>query len=809
VESLVQDLKYGFRSFMKVPLLTAVAVFSLALGIGANTALFSVVNAILLRPIALNDPDRLLVVWETNPRMIVDERSGNEVAMANFTDWQEQNQTFEGLTALIYSNLNLTEVGEPERLQAAAVFPNFFSVAGASPVKGRSFVAEEGIAGQHRVAVLSHGLWQSRFASDPNIIDKSVMLNGIAYTVVGVMAPDFILQFPSTRQIDLWVPLVLTPEAKADRTDHFLYVLGRTKQGASLEQARSDMNIVATRLQQLHPESNEQRGIKLVPIREFLVGNTRPALLVLMGAVAFVLLIACANVANLLLARAASRQKEIAVRIALGATRYRLIRQALTESLLLSLIAGAFGLLFAAFTIKVLVSLSPSNIPRIKEAGLDGWVLAFTLLIAILTGLIFGLAPALQASNPNTTESLKEGGIGAMSGSISHRLRKSLVIIEVALSLVLLIAGGLMVRSFIRLMQVDMGFGSKNVITFQIAPPRNKYPGPPQLGVFYQQLLERLRNAPGVEAVGASSILPLSGGNLTNGFTIEGQSQDDSKDNEAGYRVITPGYLQAISIALINGRDFADADSEKSPQVAIINEAFAKKYFSQQDPIGRHMTITDGKPDWREIVGVIANVRDAGLNEEAKPEMFVPFAQSPNRLMMFAARGRVSPENLVPPLRSEVWSIDSGLPVFAVKTMDQMILESVAKQRFNMLLLSMLAGVALVLASVGLYSLIAYLVGQRTHEIGIRMALGAQYTNIMKLVVGQGLTLTLTGVIIGLALAFILTRLMATLLYEVSTMDTATFLITSLLLALVALLASYFPARRAAKIEPLMALRYE
>jgi len=809
MEILVKDIRYALRSMIKTPWVTFVAVLMIALGIGANTALFSVVNAILLRTLPLGDPSRLVVVWETNPKMNVGPRGGSEVALANLLDWETQSEAFEGFAAFRYSNYNLTDVTEPQRLQAVLITANFHSVVGVQPALGRTFEPKEQVYGQHRVTILSYAMWKRDFGSDPNILQRQISLNSTPYTVIGVMPENFNLQFPSTMQVDLWIPLVIFPEKRADRSTHFLYVLSRLKPGVSLQRAQSEMDSVASRLATQYPDTNADRGIKLVSLREFLVGDTRPAILVLMGSVIFLLLIACANVANLLLARATVMQKEIAVRVAIGATRGHLIRQFLTESVLLSLIGGVFGLLLAYGAVKIIVDFSPANIPRIKETVIDTSVLGFTLLITLMTGMIFGIAPAFQSLKININELLKQEGRGISMSSISGQLRQMLIVLQVALSLVLLIASGLMIRSLTHILKVDPGFNPNNLLTLQVTPAGPKYADASQVLNLYQQLIERVRALPGVQIAGATSMLPLSGANLTNGFTIEGRPLYNNQQYEADYRIITQGYFEGLGTPILTGRDFSDSDQASATPVVIINETLARRYFPNESPIGKRITITDGRSDLREIVGVIKDIKHLDLKAESRPEIYVAFTQNPYLFMTLVMRGHINPQNLVPAIRREVAALDKDLPIYDIKSMDERLIISVAPERFNMILLSIMGGLALILAAVGLYGLMAYLVVQRTQEIGIRMALGALPGSIIKLVVGQGLRLTLVGLGLGLIGALILTKFMASLLYGVGVYDPVTFLVLSLLLAATALIACYVPARRAARIDPIVALRGE
>ncbi len=813
MRTFLQDMRYGFRMLLKRPGFTVVAVLALALGIGANTAIFSVVNAVLLRPLPFKDPERLVAVWETNPQLGAEMRNRNEVALGNFLDWRAQNQVFEQLAALTDANVNLTGVAEPERIQSVVATTNIFQTLGVQPLMGRAFLPEEENVSSPRAVVLSHGLWQRRFGSDPNLVGKTLTLNGNQTTVVGIMPPGFQLQFPRSIQVDMWLPMRIDPAAEASRKFHYLYVLGRLKPGVSLEQAQGAMSIIAAELQQQYPETNADKSAHVVLLHKQLVGNIQSYLYVLFAAVGFVLLIACANVANLLLARVAARHKEVAIRTALGAGRLRLIRQLLTESLMLSFCGGLLGLLIAYWGIDLLLALTPSDVPRLSEIGLHGPVFGWTLLISILTGVLFGLAPAIQATKPDLNEALKESG-GRSTGNLQRsRIRNLLVVAEVALALVLLICAGLMIKSFARLQQVSPGFEPRNLLTMNISLPRQKYKEKLQANVFFDQLFQRLRAVPGVEAVGGIDPLPLSDSNSTTGFLVEGGPVLAIADRpEVGQRNVTPDYFQAMRIPVLKGRAFTDQDRENQPRALIVNEALARRYWPGEEVIGKRLGFDDdaGKQmEWWEIVGIVGNVKHERLDAEAKPEVFFPYQQSPHNFMTLVVRTSSDPSSMIATVREQVLAIDRDQPVFDIKTMEQRLSKAVAQSRFLMLLLGVFSALALILAAVGIYGVMAYVVTQRTHEIGIRMALGAQPRDVLRMVVGQGMMLTLIGVAIGLVAAFALTRLMASLLYGVTATDPWTFAGVALVLSAVALLASFIPARRATKVDPMVALRYE
>ena len=804
-----RDLRYGLRTLRKNPGFTAVAVIALALGIGANSAIFSVVNTVLLRPLPYKDPERLAMVWEDNAR------SGfprDTPAAANYVDWREQNQVFEGMAALADESFNLTGVGEPLRVDGQRVSADLFSLLGVEPQLGRAFRPEEDAPGANRVVLLSHGLWQRRFGSDPKIAGRPVNLNGESYTVVGVMPQGF--QFPS-RNDELWVPIAFTSREAANRNTHYLQVVARLKLGVTLGQAQAEMSTIAARLQRQYPQQNAELGAVVVPLHEQVVGDIRPALLVLLGAVGFVLLVACANVANLLLARAAARQKEIALRVALGASRLRLVRQFLTESVLLAVLGGGVGLLLSLWGVGLLKSFIPEDISQVKAVSVDARVLGFTLLVSLLTGLIFGLAPAAQASSFDLNETLKEGGRDTSSAGRGKRIRAALVVAEVAVSLVLLIGAGLLINSFLRLRHVDPGFRTDNLLTMSVVLPEQKYPDQARRSAFYDEMIRRVEALPGVRAAAVTNWIPLVSQGDSVGVSVEGRPDPAPGQRRPVVvtRVVSPHYFRAMGIQLLRGRDFDERqDRVDSPAVVVINETMARYFWPGEDPLGKR--VTPGRPDspedWCQVVGVVKDVRQFQLNADPKPQMYLLYAQAeffaPRHLVVSTA---VEPLGLASAVRKTVWEIDKDQPVSDVSTMEEVLSESIARQRFSMLLLAVFAGVALLLAAVGLYGVMSYSVAQRTREIGLRMALGAQERDVLRMVVGQGLKLVLAGVLIGLAAAFALTRLMSSLLFGVSATDPATLVTISLLLVGVAVLASYVPARRATKVDPLIALRYE
>jgi putative ABC transport system permease protein len=807
LDTLLQDVRFGARVLAKNRGFTAVAVLTLAFGIGMNTAIFSVVNAVLLRPLPYENSDELVQIWGTQPQL-----DTAPTSPANFLEWREQNRVFEHVAAYTGQTFNLSGAGEPEQIRAARVSADLFELLRVRPILGRAFLAEEDQYGSHRVVIISHALWQRRFGASPQIVGQTLTLSDQSYVVVGVMPPEFSFLRAAT---DVWVPIAFSPGERQTRDTNYLYVIARLKPGVTLEQARAEMEALARRQQELYPGSNAGVGVKVISYKEQVVGDTRPVLLVLLGAVGFVLLIACANVASLLLARAAGRRKEMAVRSALGASRFRVIRQLLTESVLLALLGGGLGLLLAHWGLDLLVALQPANIPRLAELSIDRSVLLFVSALSLLTGIAFGLAPALHASRLDLNDALKEGGKGAGGGGGRQRLRSLLAVSEIALSLVLLIGAGLMIKSFWRLMQVDPGFDPEKTLTMVVSLPASRYAETERQVAFFRQAVERVSSLPGVVAAGVTTDIPLFGGSST-GFDIEGRPPyAPGQRPMVEYRSVSPGYFRAMGIPLLRGHTFTEQDRGDAPGVVIINETLARRYFPNEDPVGKRLGFS--KPtDWREIVGVARDTRNYGLDEEVKPEAYMPLTQSaPDYLagsisgMILVARASSDPQSMAAPIKREVQGLDGSLPVYNIKTMEQYLAESVARRRFNMLLLVVFAGVAVLLAVVGLYGVMSYMVSQRTHEIGLRMALGAQPRDILAMAARQGLALIGVGVGVGLVGALALTRVMTGLLYGVGATDPATFAAIVLLLALVSMLACYVPARRATRIDPLIALRYE
>ncbi len=812
MEAMLKDIRYTVRSLFKHKGFTAIGVITLALGIGANTAMFSVINAVLLRPLPYRDPARLVTIWEESPERGMYQMP---ISLANMRDWVAQNQTFEQISAYTFTNLNLTGSGEPARLLTVRSSANLFPLIGATPHLGRTFLPEEDREGGNRVVILGHAIWQSRFGSDPGIVGKSLTLNNESHTVVGVMSADS--EFPVgfgymgkvlNDPIDLHVPLAASSR-ETKRGNYSFFAIGRLKQGVTFEQARAEMTTIEKRLEQQYPEGNTGIGINLVPTQEQTVKEIRPALLVLLGAVAFMLLIACANIANLLLGRAASRQKEIAIRSALGASRMRVLRLLLSESLILSLAGGALGLLLAFWGTDALMALAPDNIPRLNEVGVDAQVFGFTLTVSLLTGIIFGLIPGLQAAKPNLNEDLKEGSRGSMGSSAGKRTRSVLVAVEVALSLVLLVGAGLMIKSFIRLQQTNLGFNPDKVLTTSLSLSRTRYLEGRQQAAFYQQALERIQSLTGVQSAAATTALPLTLSMSGSDFRIEGHPEPEAgKEMIINTSSVSPGYFQTLGIPLMKGRDFTGRDNGDAPEAAIINNDLARIYFPNEDPIGKRITFSDGE-SWISIVGVTGDVKQLGLDTNAKPQVYFPFMQVPSPSMSLVVRTATEPTSLAGAVKSQIQMMDRDLPIEDSKTMQELLADSNSGRRFNMLLLTVFATVALVLAVVGIYGVMSYSVTQRTHEIGIRVAVGAQARDVFRMVIGQGMALAMIGIALGLIGAFALTRLMTTMLFGVEPTDPATFITIAVLLTAVALVACYIPGRRATKVDPLVALRYE
>ena len=798
METLLKDIRYGVRSLVKRPAFTAVAVITLALGIGLNTAIFSVINAVLLRPLAYAEPVRL-VTFRSN-------QSAPDLA-----DVQAQSHAFSSFGGEVKQPLDYTAGSEPVQFQIGQVTGGYFETLGVKPQLGRAITAEDDKNGAPFVVVLSHTLWRNQFGGDQEILGKTIPLSGNVYTIVGVMPAGF----ASPRDnIEAWTAVhVSNPLAANFRGVHFLRTYGRLAPGVSLDQARAEMQVIDKTLAEQYPADNKNRGSVLIPLHERIVGQSRQSLLVLFAAVSLVLLIACANFANLLLARAAEREREFVIRTALGAGRWRLIRQLLTESVLVSLAGGAIAVLLAIWATNLLVALQPENLPRLQEIGVDGRVLAFTFGVSLFTGIIFGLLPAWTASRGVVGEALKEGGRSATAGGARQRMRSTFVVVELAIALVLLIGAGLLIKTFWNLRSVEPGFNPDHLLTMRVELPEARYKEVDKQTRFRTQTLEAINSLPGVQAAMVSE-LPLSGDSLDHDFLIDGRppvAPGDEPSLES--RSVLGDYFHTMQIPIRSGRDFGPQDLvEKAPLVGIANDAMVRQYFQNEDPLGKRIRwARNPQIEWITIVGVVGDVKHFGLDLPEQPALYSPYTQiNPwKRWMAITARTQANPESMAQSVKQQIWKVDSQLPITDVKTMNEVSAASFAARRFNMLLLAIFAGLALVLAAVGIYGVMSYAVTQRTQEIGIRMALGARATDVLKLIIKNGMTLTLLGVVIGVAGALALTRLLTTLLFGVTPTDKPTFIAVSAVLILVALLACYLPARRATKVDPLVALRYE
>jgi len=809
MQALIQDLRYGARTFLKQPGFTLIAVITLALGVGANAAIFSVANMALLRPLPYQNPDELVMVWETAPKLGFPH---NDVAPANFIDWRDQNRVFTQIAAFGGASLSLTGQGEPERIEGERVSASLFPLLGVAPALGRVFTEQEDRSGAQSVIVLSHSLWQRRFGGDTGLIGQSLTLNNHPYTVVGVMPAHF--RFPGREQ-EFWVPMAFEPDEAAGRGDHYLSVVARLKPGVTRRQAQAEMDAIAARLLQQYPRTNTDQGVALVQLHEEFAGAIRKPLLILMGVVGFVLLIACANLTNLLLARATQRASELTIRAALGASRMRLIRQLLTESVLLALSGGAVGALLAIWGVDLLETLVPENLAQARGVVMDWRVFGFSGAVSLLTGVLFGLAPALQISKLNLTEALKEGGrSGAGSGS-RGRLRGALVIGEIALSLVLLTGAGLMIKSFYRLTGVDTGFQPDKSLTMRMHLSGEKYGDSVKRRTFYDHMLQQVQSIPGVQSAGVITQLPLTTQGLSFTFSLEGQPPTPASNLPlAVFRVISQDYFRAMGVPLLRGRSFTPQDSADAQAVVVINRTMAERFWPGQEALGKRFKIgaSDNPNPLMMVVGVVGDVRQSSLDQTLKPEIYVSHLQDRRFFAIprdLVVRTTGDPLAMAAAVRAEIWELDKELPLYQVRTMEQILSASVVGQRFNMLLLTVFAALALLLAAVGIYGLMSYATAQRAREIGVRLALGARASDVLRLVMKQGLILTVSGVAIGLAGAFALTRLMTGLLFGVSATDPSTFTLIAALLTLVALAACWIPARRAARVDPMVALRCE
>jgi putative ABC transport system permease protein len=801
METLWQDLRYSARSLAKNPSFAVIAVITLALGIGANTAIFSVISAVLLRPLPYPEPDKLVMVWEKRIREGVND---NAVSPADFRDWKARNQVFANIAALTETTLDLTEGDEPERVVAGQVSASFFDTLGVPTALGRGFLSEDEQPGRNRVVVMNHELWQRRFGADRSVIGRTISLSGAPFEVVGVLPPSF--RFPN-EELALWIPLNPAAQGMQTRVSHFLSVFARIKPEMTFQQAQAEMERIGAQLMREYPQENDNHTAFVIPLSEQLVGDIRRPLLILFAAVGLVLAVACANVANLQLIRAAARRKEIAIRAALGAHRRRIARQLLTESMLLAALGGTAGTLLALWGMGAVTALMPQGILHLTAARLDLRALGFSLVISLLSGALSGLGALLQASRLNINDMLREGGRGA--GGAHQRSRSVVVVAEIALAIVLLIGAGLMIRSLWKLQLVPLGFEPRNVLTAQISLPSARYAEPQQASLFFQQLIEKVRALPGVNSAGAISILPLSGGYSRTSIAIEGLAEMTNVLPQARPRihprVVTPDYFQAMRIRLISGRLFAPQDDSAAPLVAMINQRAAQTYWPGQNPLGHRVQIGGGAP-WREVVGVVGDVKDQGLDKDVNPEVYFSWAQSPQRNGTLVARG-ANVSSLAPAIRSQAQELDRCLPLSNMRTLEDIVGRSIAAPRSYTLLLALFAGMALTLAAVGIYGVMAYSVAQRVHEIGVRMALGARPRDALKLALKQGMRLALIGALVGLIASCALTRLMKSLLFDVNATDPLIFIMIPLLLMVIALLACWIPARRATKVDPMVALR--
>ena len=816
METLWYDLSHGVRTLLKNPGFMAVAVLSLAIGIGANSAIFSVTNALLLRPLPYKDADRLVILWSRSPGLNVPQ---DWFSPGQYLDVKTQNSVFDETSISIGGSFNLTGQGTPEHVDGARISSSLFALLSANPALGRVFLPEEDEPGKPPTVILSYGFWQRHFGGDLGVIGRALTLNGNDFTVVGVMPAAFSLNkevMPAVNGIqnaDLLVPLPMSESARATRGNEDFNIFAKLKPGISIAQAQAEMDIIADRMKQQYPGNYPPNGgltISVVPLLQQVVGDISLALRVLFGAVGFVLLIACANVANLLLSRAAVRQKEIAIRAAVGASRLRLIRQLLTESMVLALAGGVAGMGIAFLTIKALRVFGPDNVPRLNEVGIDFRVMAFTCFIALLTGVFFGLAPALRASRVDLNEVLKEGGRSGASGRGGHRTRKLLVVSEVALSLLLLIGAGLLIRSYQRVWSAYPGFDPQNVLSLRLSLPAVKYPKPESITPFFRRVVERLNEVPEVESVATTYSLPMSTVALAwEPIAIEGYVPKSAQELIiSNVRIVSHDYFRTMRIPLLRGRYFDEHDTKGAPETVIVDETLAERFWPNEDPIGKRLQ-RGGSASWRTVVGVISDAKQYSSEKEPPIAVYYPSEQSVARNMFLVIRTTRDPAGMTSTITQEIQSLDPEMPVFDVSTMDQRLHDSLARRRFSMFLLGVFAVIASFLAAIGIYGVMAYSVNERTHEIGIRLALGAQPANVLRLVIRQALALTSLGIAIGLTGAFALTRVMSSLLYGVSATDGFTFVITPLVLGMVALLASYIPARRAARVDPMIALRCE
>jgi predicted permease len=820
METLRQDLSYGFRALFKTPGFTIVAVLSLAIGIGANSSIFSVIDALLLRPLPYQDAERLAILWQRSPGLNV---AQDWFSPGQYLDVKTQNQVFEQVAVTIGASFNLTGQGGPEHVDGARVSSSLFPLLGAKAMLGRVLLTEEDSPGKSTVVILSYGFWQRRFGGDPGVIGKTLTLSGNNFEIVGIMPAEFsltrevMLTVNAIEKADILLPLPMSESARANRGNEDFNIFARLKPGVTVAQAQADMDLIAGRMKQQYPDNYPPHGgltISVTPLLRQVVGEIHLTLYVLLGAVGFVLLIACANVANLLLSRATVRRKEIAIRAAVGASRFRIIRQLLTESALLALLGGLLGIVIAVWTVEALRAFGPGNIPRLNEVSVNTRVMAFTFLISLLTGIVFGLAPALRASCVDLNETLKDGGRSAEGTGVSirgaHLTRRLLVVSEVALALIVLICAGLLIRSYQRIVNAHPGFDSHNVHAMRVSLPAARYATPESIVGFFRQVGERLKRAPGVESVGASYSLPMSAVAFAwEPISIEGYTPPAAHDSIiSNVRIVNPGYFSAMRVPLVEGRYFTERDIKGAQETVIVNEALAERFWPNQHPIGKRLQ--RGKSgSWRTVVGVISDAKEYSAEKEPPIAVYYPAEQVIARNMYLLIRMTSDPVPMTAAIIKEIQAVDPEMPVYDVASMDQRLYGSLARQRFSAFLLGIFALIALILAAIGVYGVLAYSVSQRTHEIGVRMALGAQPGSILGLVIRQALVLTACGLAIGLIGAYALTRVMSNLLFGVSATDFVTFVTTPMLLGSMGLLSSYIPARRAAKVDPMVALRRE
>jgi len=798
---MIKDVRYAFRALARRPGFTAVAVITLALGIGANTAIFSVVYGVLLRPLDFPQAERLVALREANALKQPDA----QIAPGNFLEWQRQNTVFSDIAAYRTVSYNLTGDGDPERLLAGRISAGLFKTLGVRPVVGRDFLAEEDQPGREKVVIIGARLWQRRFASDPGVVGRSLKLSGEDFTVVGVMPDGF--RLADQREREIWTPIAFTENERNLHHARYTEAIARLRPGVTLDQAQAEMTAIAGRLSQEHPAANEGWTVKVAPVLDFAVGDARRILWLLFSAVGLVLLIACANVTNLLLARAATRQKEMAIRVALGAGRLRIVRQLVTESLLLALLGAIAGWPLAVWGLKALLAVTPADLPRLDAVAIDNRALLFTLAITVITGVIFGLAPALQLANTNANQNLKDGGSEGNRGVAGGRIGSLLIAAEVAIAVVLLVGSGLLLRTIWQLRQINPGFDDRNALAVTLQLSEKKYADAARVASFSKQLEQQVVALPGVQATGVARILPIAH-DLPAGFYVEGRPREpDNQLPQTNYSAVSGAYFGAMRIPLLAGRVFNDRDDLQSPRVAIVSAELAQRVFAGESAIGKRINVTTGPESFREIVGVVGDVKQKGLAQETRPHVYEPFAQAPDPFMTLVVRTAGNPSAIVPAIRAKVFELDHELPLQRVTTLDKLISSSIRQQRFASLVLSVFAGVALVLALAGLYGVISYSVAQRTRELGIRVVLGAQVTDVVGLVLKQGMTFVLIGEVAGIAGAFALTRLIGGLLFGVSPTDAKTFVTVAVSLFLVALIACYVPARRATKVDPLVALR--